>query len=244
MPYTIFDYLSQFLMGLQYFIPGIRVLDPVIWFVGVDLFFCFYASIFRVYNLRNVFLMDTGIVFSILLLSTCQHYLILTDSEIASLNFGFKSLALAAFMLTGTILSIRDLSHDNKNYTLFVISQFMFFCLLYRFKISEIGYLDVSSYIPWFLCYLLIFICSWGFEERLPEIRLLHFFDKISFSLYISHGYIGYFVVSSLIFVGMNKTLSCFIVLPILIFIAAWLHFYIEVPIARCINRRNTLNKY
>ena len=57
---------------------------------------------------------------------------------------------------------------------------------------------------------------------------MLDFLDRISFSLYLSHGVLGYFVLSILLNNGLNKTLSCFITLFITLLVSYFLNKYIE----------------
>ena len=232
-PYGMSDYLWQLLVGLQYFVPGVVVLDPVIWFVGVDLCFCFYASVFRITTRKNVLLMDGGILLSVIALSLAEIYGGVGIAAMQMMNFAFKAIILSAFILCATLLSLGD-SEEKRDLSFPLIAgQFLFFLLLYRWKIVEIGYLDVASYLPWFLCYLLIFICARQAEAGLGKHKILSFLDRMSFSLYISHGYIGYFMVSSLVAHGMGKSVSCLISIPPLLYIAYVLSIKIEQPIAR-----------
>lgn len=224
--YTLTDILLQMLMGLQYFVPNAVVLDYVIWFLAVMLVFWLVASVLLKPQLGRwrYLIFDSTIVLLLMLIGKMM-YMDGAPFMPDNYHFMFKTLVLCLFVVIGTMFA--DKKHGGCSYCV-IISQLCLFLIVYRFYINEVAYVGVNEYMPWFACYFLIFWLLFTLDETLPNSRLLNWLSDISFSLYFCHGYMGYFIVVTLMFCGISKGLSALLAIPVVLAEALFLHRYIE----------------
>lgn len=227
--HSVSDYLWQLLIGIQYFVPNGVVLDLVVWFLGVLLFFYFLASVvFRKFTLVELVIFDLLCIFIALI----SKIMIVNGGGILSIDnyiFIIKSCCFSLLIVNSLLLSLHYYGKFSRNITAYLlILQVLIFMLIYRFNAEYVNYIHLDDYFVWFLFYIVLFVYLFSINKNIREIRVLDFLDRISFSLYLSHGVLGYFVLSILLDNGFNKTLSCFITLFMTILVSYFLNKYIE----------------
>lgn len=222
------DFLWQLLLGFQYYIPHGVVLDLVIWFVAVVLMYNIIASIlFRKFDFLEV------IAFNIVLISLiCLSRFLLENNYIFIFTidnylFLLKSLVFCFFMSIATVLSIFHYS-KKKIWLWVLLLQTCLFLGMYRWNANYINYIALEHYFVWFIFYLFFFLFLFLLNDVIPRIKTLEVLDKISFSWYLSHGYLGYFLLVLFLKWGMGKSFSGLLVLIITALVAYFLYEKVE----------------
>lgn len=226
--YSALDWSMQIFMGLQHVFPNVKVLDLVIWFLGCDLVFYLYASAFSPTCLKNIFKMDIALIFSLVFLNIYGE-LLLYFFTIENICYMIKAITLSFMILSATILSLKNSKMSTRGGVSFF--QYCLFIVVYRIYIIEIGYVDVQHYVSWFLLYFLLFSVIIMMENSIPRIFIFEKLEKMSYVLYICHGYMGYFCVSSFICLGLNRDISCVIAFFVVLLFGYFVHVNFEIPI-------------
>lgn len=226
------DFLWQFLIGLQYFFPHGVVLDLVVWFLGVLLFFYFIASIvFKKFSYIEFIVFDFTCIFIIVV----SRFMISNNIEVLTLDnymFIIKSTCFSLLIVCALVLSLYHYSKISKNSMIWLLfAQVLLFLISYRVNANYVNYIHLDDYFVWFVFYIILFLYLSSINKNIKQVKFLDTLDKISFSLYLSHGIIGYFTLSCLLKYGVNKTVSCFITLVFVILFSYFLNKYVEQKI-------------
>ena len=254
-PYSFFDVVTSYFIGLNTYIAGTRWLDPVAWTLGIEIaFYVVSVSFFKLFSL--IFKRPTISIFDVIILGLLLHItsvFISHHSDIIFQKFNFinvgtfiKASYLMSFMLMGTSFFLYVKSRIKLNTLIYVLlwQYFSFMYTLMQLRPEHL-YQPINNLMSWFAIAILVFSLAFSYNDKMKEHRIMAFLGDISYSLYLCHSYIGYFCLTIIINHGlMSRSAAVLFSAGISIIISYFIHKKIEIKSTKITfqNISNALN--
>jgi peptidoglycan/LPS O-acetylase OafA/YrhL len=108
------------------------------------------------------------------------------------------------------------LFYQKKN-VIIIGGQFVFFSVFYSSYCDEISYVSKEQFFSWYVVYLLVFVLVKQLYKKTNK-KVIGYAAKMSYVIYISHGFFGFALTSYMLHEGIDKnaTLICSMVMCLL----------------------------
>lgn len=243
-PYSYFDIITSYTVGLNNFIVGTVNLDPVSWTLAIEILFYIITALFfnlifkfkrtRVISQFNVIFLSVTLSILVIKLSK-YHTILFSNTPIFNGAFLIKALFLLSFMLIGTTFYLHAKKRTSvSTLILSVLIQFYGFVYVSMHILPEAAYIDSSRTFSWFGFTILCFALCYALNDKIKKNQAFDTLANISYPLYLCHSYVGYFVIGSLIYLDfLPRSLVILTPFPIAILLAYLIHKHIETPTSK-----------
>jgi peptidoglycan/LPS O-acetylase OafA/YrhL len=227
----IVQYLGNLTM-FQYYL-GIRDIDGPYWTMIIEMLF--YISILLLYHFR--LLKYLNVICLTLCAATVTFANFFPDSEaVKSALKWFPLLQYIPLFFAGTVF-YRIYKEDQRNAGSYAVIVFCALCQLALFSVAgrARSYISFNEYIIMVTLFFTLFTAFVNNALQFIVNRVTLFLGKISFALYLTHQYVANdYILPALHKLNINFWVAAVgITLPIVIGIASFITYYIEIPFSK-----------
>lgn len=237
--YSNYDIFTSYFIGLNTYISGCNWLDPVAWTLAIEITFYIISSL--LFNLSFLYKKEKKISSSdIITLSFLNYTICLVLSKyynelsllLPYLNIGtvIKSLHLMSFILFGTSFFLFTKKRIKvKSLIALLVGQYFSFLYISMKIVPQGQYIPILLTFSWLAISILAFSICISTSHNFKKNSFAEFMSNISYPLYLCHSYIGYLIISIVIYYDlMPRSLAILIPIPIALLIAYYVHKHIE----------------